>query len=247
MANFHTIFEIITSLFSYLPGSLSILFPGTTNQSLMLDTSQPMTQERATPPPLRAPLPWIWQCHECYTEYPLSCTRRCLECSHQFCAAVTPTKARSKRRRSKLGRRRFCAAEFDYDAWEAWGAFRRTAAVQAAATAKKGAITARLPTSRKRRRVGEWEDVDSDKFATWELRRGLTTGSVDGHHSNDVQSGRSVWRPVAEAERDEVASRKERMYVQGRHNCWLHCDFPSECFHAIHVAWAEGRISAGDW
>ncbi|KAK4130826.1 hypothetical protein BT67DRAFT_445303 [Trichocladium antarcticum] len=180
-----------------------------------------MTHEGPTPP-ARDPAPWTWRCHECYSEYPLACTRRCLECSHILCTAratTTATTARSKRRRQQG-----CRAEFDYDGWAAWGAFRRTVATQGAT---KDAISTSVPTSRRRRKL----DADCDKFATWDSRSKLTAGG----------SYTSVWRPVARAEYERVVRRKEEMYVQGHHNCWLHCDYPSECLRAVDAARRRGR------
>lgn len=34
---------------------------------------------------------------------------------------------------------------------------------------------------------------------------------------------------------------KIAMFVRRWHNCWLHCDFPSECHHAMYKAQQEGR------
>lgn len=40
---------------------------------------------------------------------------------------------------------------------------------------------------------------------------------------------------------DRFAEKKEALYVRRRHNCWLHCDFPSECHHALYKAQQEGK------
>jgi len=69
------------------------------------------------PPP--TPRPWLWQCHRCYAEYRVACTRRCLECGHEFCTAASV----------KSSNRGPCRSLFDFAGWEAWGSFRRTVQV----------------------------------------------------------------------------------------------------------------------
>ena len=210
------------------------------------------------PPP--TPYPWTWRCHECHTEYRLACTRRCLECSHEYCTTATPTGttpgSRARRRRFRRDRRRTCTAEFDYGGWAAWGAFRR-AQVQAdrpvvdsvrrhLAGGGGGGVGGNddgdVNTDGQGRSglaVPNRPDYNLDTFATWELTA----------HSSSRRHGRRRrlrWRPVSEEKRAEVARRKERMYLQGQHNCWLHCDFPSECLHTIHAAWVERRMHSAD-
>ncbi|KAK3303926.1 uncharacterized protein B0T15DRAFT_400242, partial [Chaetomium strumarium] len=60
-------------------------------------------------------------------------------------------------------------------------------------------------------------------FATWELRPEKKRGRAPGLDS---------WRLRPRAERDEVARRKEDMYVLQKLSCFVHCDFPSECRYA---------------
>ncbi|KAK4239214.1 hypothetical protein C8A03DRAFT_14377 [Achaetomium macrosporum] len=122
------------------------------------------------------------------------------------------TPYREKRRSSRRQRGWICRSEFDYRGWEAWGTYRRT--------------------------KEEEEATDYDVFATWEL----TT-----ENSRTMILGRRIpsspqWLRRPQAERYEVARRKQKMYVQGKQDCLLHCDFPSECLHAIDRAWAEGRL-----
>lgn len=40
---------------------------------------------------------------------------------------------------------------------------------------------------------------------------------------------------------DRFAEKKEALYVRRQHDCWLHCDFPSECHHAVYKAQQEGK------
>ncbi len=204
---------------------------------MALKLASKSTQTKVVSPPLpppRAPFIWTWTCHKCGSEFPLACTRRCLSCSHQLC---TP-QGRGKRVKT-------CTTEFDYTGWEIWGAYRRSVAATRTArtneTGKKPAATA-VDLSRRqthgpcrRKRGSGLGAADYDTFATWKLtaenssRRGWMTQSL-------------VWQPLTETKLAEVSRRKERMYVGGRHDCHFHCDFPSECLHAIRTAWIERRI-----
>ncbi|KAK4152296.1 hypothetical protein C8A00DRAFT_16382 [Chaetomidium leptoderma] len=109
------------------------------------------------------------------------------------------------------GKRRICTTEFDYNGWAAWGAYRRSR------TCAPGA--------------GDYDDT----FATWEL-----TTKSRRRYGRSIQSP-PVWQRLAKEKREQVSRRKEMMYVQGRHNCSVHCDFPSECLHTVHTALVEGR------
>lgn len=35
--------------------------------------------------------------------------------------------------------------------------------------------------------------------------------------------------------------KKDAIFLRRRHDCWIHCDFPSECHHAMYRAQREGR------
>lgn len=193
-------------------------------------------------PPPPTPYPWLWQCHRCYTVYQLGCTRRCLECSHELCTEMRPEKPSRLHPRKKD--KTTCKSEFDYIAWAAWGAFRRTAAVQAD-VATKHTLTPNTSdpgceTTRKRRKCRASDSLPTprlnhDTFALWEL-----APEEDGGSNTDARS--QIWRPLDDAEQEEVVSRKEELYVQRQHSCWLHCDFPSECFRSIHRAWLRARV-----
>lgn len=90
-----------------------------------------------------------------------------------------------------------------------------------------------VDSQKKRRRNRE---VDRDSFATW-------TPATDAHHDSRrgyIGSSRE-WHAVTAEERDRITRRKEKMYVRGEHNCWLHCDAPSECRLAVCTACVEGR------
>jgi len=196
----------------------------------------PDTPPKASPLPLppRAPYVWTWTCHQCRSEFPLSCTQRCLYCSHQLCTTKT---------RDHHGKP--CTPEFDYTGWAAWGAYRRSVtAVRADATALMPPNTAagvRLGDTKdslKRKRTKTLGVADHDTFATWEL-------TTESHIRDGRVTQSRAWQPLPAAKCKEVSRRKERMYVQGRHRCQFHCDFPSECLHTVHTARVEGRTLPG--
>lgn len=106
--------------------------------------------------------------------------------------------------------------------------------------------------------------------ATKGSRRPLATGFLtpslsSGHENNDddeneggILLGQRRWLPQSSLTKawgdehraleygiekltDRFAEKKEALYVRRRHNCWLHCDFPSECHHAVYKAQQEGK------
>jgi hypothetical protein len=188
------------------------------------------------PPAPRTPYSWIWRCHECGSEHPLACTRRCLNCSHSFCVAPAPGKASSTASKRKK-KSEVCTAKFDYSGWAAWGAYRRSvAAIRArhdVVAPKPESATSRANSNRvspkKRKRSFASGLANHDTFAAW----GLVTENCMRH---DRVIRRSVWRPLPKARLEEVRCRKETVYDNGQHSCWRHCDFPSECLHTIQAA-----------
>ena len=87
------------------------------------------------PPPPPDPMNWLWQCHLCNRVYQLGVTRRCLDDGHYFCAGTTTVKRSKRTGNKKTIRHKACASEFDYQAWKAWGTWRRDVAEQIAAAA----------------------------------------------------------------------------------------------------------------
>ncbi|KAI0837721.1 hypothetical protein F5Y06DRAFT_270080, partial [Hypoxylon sp. FL0890] len=77
------------------------------------------------PPPPHMPLPMLWQCHRCLNVYRLSCTRRCLECSHTYCILASSQTKPINQGQECWRRTAMCTAKFDYVGWEQWGLWRR--------------------------------------------------------------------------------------------------------------------------
>ncbi|RYP01255.1 hypothetical protein DL764_006258 [Monosporascus ibericus] len=170
---FHGVLPKLSVKFSSKPSTASILPPSAGSSKAV--TPHPMTPPArlhlrsilptspdclpTPPPPPPHPRPWVWQCHGCLTIWRLASTRRCFVCSHEYCT-TTRLSGRGrgkKRRRENSG---YCRAEFDYQGWEEWGAWRR---------------------------------------------------KVLG--------------------REAVQRSRDRAFLDREHDCWLDCDYPSQCHH----------------
>jgi hypothetical protein len=42
-----------------------------------------------------------------------------------------------------------------------------------------------------------------------------------------------IWTPLPSLEVTLATTAKEALYSSGKHNCWVHCDYPSECRHTF--------------
>ncbi|CAN8097768.1 unnamed protein product [Discula destructiva] len=204
-----------------------------------------------------APCPWLWRCHSCHIWYRLSTTRRCLECSHEFClgegqSSFSSSSSSKKRKRTGGGP---CRAEFDYVGWAARGAWKRTMLLNTRSGNGHVApsfssrlrntsttTTTTTSTSKQQRRLSlitpksQTETSDGGLLLPsrqrWLSASALATVWGNEHRALDHGIGALV---------DRFAEKKEALFVRRRHNCWLHCDFPSECHHAVYKAQQEGR------
>lgn len=88
--------------------------PSPKSQSSDSDGSSP----HSAPSP---PLPWVWSCHICHSNYPLGVTRRCLHDGHYLCAGNATHSKRTRR----VKKNKPCLSEFDYEGWSRWGRWRR--------------------------------------------------------------------------------------------------------------------------
>lgn len=105
---------------SSTPNSPVELIPQTSGPS-----AQPPQIAILGPPPPKAPLAWLWKCHQCGRSYSLAVTRRCLDDGHHFCAGDhTVTRTVRGRRMKRRCRGKACTSEFDYAGWSAWGQWR---------------------------------------------------------------------------------------------------------------------------
>ncbi|KAK1761551.1 hypothetical protein QBC47DRAFT_336060 [Echria macrotheca] len=73
------------------------------------------------------------------------------------------------------------------------------------------------------------EPAGEDAFAMWAPR---TEGEGEGG-----------WMKVDAQEGEMVRRRKERLFVSRGHDCWVHCDYPSECRHSMYAAFMKGMIA----
>lgn len=189
-----------------------------------------------------SPCPWLWRCHQCHIVYRLATTRRCLECDHEFCVTVPDSSPGSKKRK----RGGPCKAEFDYIGWAEHGAWRRTVLLNSKNKhpkfRSKNAGMSKLRSSQKDQanepyRKDHNDEDESETGLLLESRRWVPASSLthawgDEHRALDHGIGHLM---------DRFAEKKEALFVRRRHNCWLHCDFPSECHHAVYKAQNEGR------
>lgn len=169
------------------------------------------TDDDAQSPPPPSPCPWLWRCHSCYTIYRLSVTRRCLDCDHTFC----------------LGEQQ--------------------------PTTTTGSSTAPKGGKKKRKRGGPCKaEFDYKGWKTWgSWRRTKLLNNDDNGDDDDITTTKSSsWGDEYEAafnagptdsEMTPFEEKREHLFLRKRHNCFLHCDFPSECHHALFKAQQEGR------
>ncbi|KAK3392544.1 hypothetical protein B0T20DRAFT_58651 [Sordaria brevicollis] len=78
-------------------------------------------------------------------------------------------------------------------------------------------------------------------FATWHLVPVGSTEPPSSSSSDSTSKQTLAWHHVPERETRSIARLKEKMYVERVHNCWSHCDYPSECRQTVIAACEEGR------
>ena len=221
----------------------------TSSTSTRSNSPYPVVPVLPIPP---SPHPWTWRCHYCRINYRLSCTRRCLECSHEFCTSTTSGNASDRRRRRRSGNTRTCASEFDYNGWSAWGAYRRLNKAISASTSISAYAHASSPP-----KLGNETDIQIQTYAVWQPINPINHPSVsvsvsdtetttdDNDYWNNLNNNDEMfstgWRKVAPRTVDIIAEKKEKLFVEQRHDCWVHCDSPSECRHALYAACMSGR------
>lgn len=184
----------------------------TTPFSTASSSSTAAKSQPQQPPPPPAPCPWLWRCHSCYTIYRLAVTRRCLDCDHTFCLGDA---AASGPARGGKKRRRGgpCKAEFDYTGWKTQGAWRRTVLLNGQGRDQYQITSSSSSSARNVKRADrDWGD---EHKATTEKSGSETTKIFD--------------------------DKREHLFLRKQHNCFLHCDFPSECHHSLFRAQQEGR------
>ncbi|KAK4139618.1 uncharacterized protein C8A04DRAFT_15701 [Dichotomopilus funicola] len=169
---------------------------------------------RATFLPPKTPQAWRWKCHRCGGKYSFAVAQRCLNCGHWFCAV--PRKMQGKPKDEELesptSGGRHCITEFDYHGWSVWGAYRRS-----------------------RRNDMEKPAGHGDTFALFRL----TAARDNWTDGLDRQERRPTWEELPPTMQRKVTRCKERVYLSGRYNCWLHCDFPAECVNRQYTAWVR--------
>lgn len=104
------------------------------------------------------------------------------------------------------------------------------------------------PEKVKKRKRGGSCKAEFD-YAGWKVRGAwrrtvLLNGEADSSNSNDGESWGdelgAATRSQGETE-SHFEDKRDALFLRRRHDCWVHCDFPSECHHAIFRAQQEGR------
>ena len=109
------------------------------------------------------------------------------------------------------------------------GAYRRYAAAASAA----------VVDSRRRKRHDDAEKLSNhgDTFALFRL----AAAQDNRADSLDRPERHLTWEGLPPTARRKVTRCKERVYLSGQYNCWLHCDFPTECVNRRYTAWVRDR------
>lgn len=111
------------------------------------------------------------------------------------------------------------------------------------------------PRGKKRKRGGpckaEFDYTGWKARGAW--RRTVLLNGDNSNKNNAVtvgnarESREAKWGDEHRAATDALGDgasfedKRERLFVRRRHSCFLHCDFPSECHHALFRAQQEGR------
>ncbi|KAK4198653.1 hypothetical protein QBC40DRAFT_178238 [Triangularia verruculosa] len=190
--------------------------------------------ECLAPPP--SPQRWRWRCHNCGARYRIATTRRCLGCSHYFCTTLTSPVMKPKhspKRPKQLYKKRgsqTCASTFDYNGWARYNSWRRLALLSSPSSSSPSSSCSKSTKL-------------DESYATFHPTP-LSFFSAASDDDDDSEFYQKVqWTPIkTPIHRRRVVLAKERLYVEKKHNCFLHCDYPSECRHMLFEAYEQGRV-----
>ncbi|PGH14283.1 hypothetical protein AJ79_03105 [Helicocarpus griseus UAMH5409] len=92
----------------------------TTSSSTTASRSSTPLSIYGPPSPPPKPVPWVWRCHLCQTQYPLGVTNRCLIDGHRYCSGhIAGKNTKSERRQGP------CTSDFDYPGWSRMNAWQK--------------------------------------------------------------------------------------------------------------------------
>lgn len=171
--------------------------------------SPPVSPTSPTPPPLLPPISPIADSEE---KAALKKARRRREKRRE-------RKRRKERRNGRgKGRGRGCRAEFDYGGWKGWNLWRR----------EVGRLRVEKEVEMER---GEREDSEEDGTGIGRVGcpevYSAEGGNESGGNGELERRGRS--RDRSRGRRNEDWRRNSDFGAKDGHNCWLDCDFPSQC------------------
>ncbi|KAK2610046.1 hypothetical protein N8I77_003505 [Diaporthe amygdali] len=106
---------------------------------------------------------------------------------------------------------------------------------------------ATMGRKRKRNRGGPCK-AEFD-YTGWKIRGAwrrtvLLNGAASASHDDAREDWGDEHAAAAEDDGEELAgfeAKRDALFLRRRHDCWVHCDFPSECHHALFRAQQEGR------
>lgn len=70
---------------------------------------------------------------------------------------------------------------------------------------------------------------------------GINTGNTAAGRNEQKWGNEHKAATESLGEEARFEDKRERLFIRRRHNCFLHCDFPSECHHSLFRAQQEGR------
>lgn len=136
-------------------------------------------------------------------------------------------------------------SEFDYKGWAARGAWRRTLLLNNDHNNNNSKDNQKNHLLWDRTKEEE-EDERLEGGMLVSKRRWISPAQLSTQWGDEytARNGNKEIRASAGTQPEQVhdfGDRKEALFVRRRQNCWLHCDFPSECHHAMYKAQREGR------
>ena len=145
-----------------------------------------------------------------------------------------------KRRCGKFKSATVCRAEFDYEGWKYWGNWRRAILLDPT-VATTNEPSSSCNTSEARASAGS-ASVDNQTSAACSLREEIVQDfQADTERHISLTSMRPS--PVRQKPASQTAEEQRRkLFLQRNHNCWIHCDFPSECRHTLYQAIFAGEV-----
>lgn len=140
-----------------------------------------------------------------------------------------------RRERKRAVQRRDCEIDFGFEAWEARNEWRRRRREEAEAAEAEGDAE------------GEAEAAEADAAASATAKACQAKAEQGQHRSKkrsreEAEEGDGDQRSEQETRR-AVKRRKEVAFVEGRFQCEVDCEYPTQCRHTVYRALRRGGRS----